>query len=276
MIHIHKINLLFCISSCSLDSEDTNGPLWLEEMIPDSTAYLEAGSRPKMSSEIDDRSDGDSVSHVGHLPLRLHDAPMKDDSLEEDKSEDADDGLTEQTPSWLKEMIPDSDSSADSEEGTDSRLSGFVDYNDDTENGSDRHTSLPMHASSNDSLEEYESDNIEDELTGQTHSSWLKEMIPGSANLEAGKRRSICEFGDGRDDADKDSHDELPSMPLHDASVDDDSLEGYESEDTEDELAHQTTLVDDDSSEGYESEDTEVELAHQTASTAGLVDQSSQ
>ena len=125
-------------------------------------------------------------------------------------------------------------------------MSEFEDNDDDAENGSDNGSpSMPMHAFliDDDSLDEYESDDTEDALTEQTHSSWIKEMIPDSADLEAGTRHSLCEFDDGRDDYEKDSHDGLPSMPIHDASVDDDSSEGYESENTDDELAHQTASI---------------------------------
>jgi hypothetical protein len=142
-------------------------------MIPDLIAGLEAGSRRRKSSEINDKSDDDeNVSHNGPLP-----PPMNAFSIDDDL------------------------------------------------------------------LQEYERNNTEDGFTEQTHSSWIIEMRPDSADLEAGTRHNMCEFDEGSDDDENDSHDGLPSMPKQNASMDDDSLDGYDSKNTDDKLDRQTASI---------------------------------
>ena len=221
-----------------------------EETIPDSTAYKKAEYRRSMSSEIIDRSDDDENGSRDWIsPLPLHETPINDDSSEEDVSEDTDDGLTEHTPlSWLKVMIPDYDSSADLEAGTYSQASEFDDNDDNDANVSvDGPPSLPMRTPliSNDSAEEYESYKNESASTVQTHSSWIKKMIPNSAALEAGEtRHNMCDLDDDRVDDENDSHNRPPSMASkQDASMDDDSLDRHKHENTEDEMACQAASI---------------------------------
>jgi hypothetical protein len=164
---------LFCISSCSLDSEDSNGQLWLQEMIPDLIADLEAGSRRRKSSEINDKSDDDdNVSHDGPPSPPIHAFSIDDDSFQE-----------------------------------------------------------------------YERNITEDGFTEQTHSSWIIEMRPDSAEKEAGTRHNMCEFDDSSENDENDSQDGLPSMPKQNASMDDDSLDGYDSKNTDDKLDRQTASI---------------------------------
>jgi hypothetical protein len=201
-------------------------------MIPDSVAGLEA-TRCRIT-ELDDNDDGDdnnSSHYVSPTP------PMNNESLQKYESEDSEVGLTEQTPPIL----------TDQEAGTHNTQSEFDDSDDDNddvneENASDDGPpSLPIYASSvgaDVSLDANETKISEGALTEQAPSSWLQKMIPSATDLETGSRRMFENNNDS--DGENDSHDAIPGVPTHAAPMNDDSSEGYESEDTDDGLIRGT------------------------------------
>jgi hypothetical protein len=221
------------ISSLTLDFEDSRDSSWLEEMIPYSIAGLEA-TRHRIT-ELDDNDDGDDNNSSHCVSPTL---PMNNESLQECESEDSEVELTDQTPPILTDL----------EAGTHNTQSEFDDSDDDIdddneENASDDGpSSLPLYASSVEadvSLDAYETETSEEGvLTEQTPSSWLQKMIPSATDLETGSRRTF-EYNNDSDD-ENDSRDATPGLPTHAAPMNDDSSEGYESEDTDDGLIRGT------------------------------------